>query len=173
MRVGKGGASSPELQTALEEMSGRLQELERTSELIKTVLMVKDPEALQAAAAYDGLRKQIVAAVAERRYHLAHLSAMAVAVSRGTDIADLRPQVAEWLRQAGVAEVWEVPEGRLDRDFFEVIGRATLGGDLVIKVIEPAYIDMQTSVVVRMGRVGADAQDSAPGCQASEGDGEK
>jgi hypothetical protein len=150
-----------EVVNALQELSSRLERLESASELIKTVLMLRDPEALQAAAAYDGLRKQIVAAVAERRSHVAQLTAMAVAVSRGTDIADLRPQVKEWLRQSGVSELWEVPDGQPTRHYFEAVDGAGQDGAGPVTVIEPAYIDLQTSVLVRMGRVGNETQ-SAP-----------
>ena len=76
----------------LVDLQERIKGLEQQAELIKTVLIVKEPNTVQASQAYDGLRKQVVAAAAERRSHLAQLVAMSVAVSRATAVSDLVPQ---------------------------------------------------------------------------------
>src|SRR5690348_7531315 len=108
-----------DLASAVQEVLDRLTKLEHQAELIKTVLIVREPDTVHAANAYDGLRKQVIAASGERRSHLAQLVAMAVAVSRAGSVDDLRPQLREWLSQAGVAEVWTLPPGARPQDVFE------------------------------------------------------
>lgn len=132
------------------DIQDRVKGLEQQAELIKTVLIVKEPNTVQASQAYDGLRKQVVAAATERRSHLAQLVAMSVAVSRATAVSDLVPQIKEWMEQAGVAPLSGVPDGNDATHLFEDIGGAGLNGPL--DVVEPAYIDMQTNTVLRLGR---------------------
>lgn len=141
-----------DLPSALFEVSERLTKLEHAADLIKTVLMVKEPESIHAANAYEGLRKQVVAASGDRRSHLSQLAAMAVAVARATDVADLRPQVREWLNQAGVVELRELPEGNRAQDLFEDADGGSLDGVTALEVIEPAYLDSVTGVMLRLGR---------------------
>lgn len=134
----------------LVDLQERIKGLEQQAELIKTVLIVKEPNTVQASQAYDGLRKQVVAAASERRSHLAQLVAMSVAVSRATAVSDLVPQVKEWMEQAGVAPLGGVPDGNDASHLFEDIGGKGLDGP--IEIIEPAYIDVQTGTVLRLGR---------------------
>ncbi|MGY2126960.1 hypothetical protein [Blastococcus sp. SYSU DS0617] len=155
-------SSSRELVTALQEMSDRLQQLEHEAELIKTVLVVKEPGTVHAANAYEGLRKQVIAATGERRTHLAQLAAMAVAVARAGSVDDLRPQVREWLQQAGVVEIWAVPEGAPAQDLFEDVDGGSLEGVSDLEVGEPAYIDANTGALLRLGRARAAVLDSLP-----------
>ncbi len=144
----------------LVDLQERIKGLEQQAELIKTVLIVKEPNTVQASQAYDGLRKQVVAAASERRSHLAQLVAMSVAVSRATAVSDLVPQVKEWMEQAGVAPLGGVPEGHDASHLFEDIGGDGLDGSL--EIIEPAYIDVQTGTVLRLGRARL-----APGSKAA------
>lgn len=137
----------------LVDLQERLARLEHQAELIKTVLIVKEPNTVHASEAYDGLRKQVVAAASERRSHLSQLVAMAVAVSRATSVEDLVPQVREWMEQAGVAALTEVPPGHDASHVFEDVSGDGLGGDL--DILEPAYVDMQTSSLIRLGRARA------------------
>lgn len=132
------------------EVLDRIKGLERDNELIRTVLMVKEPGTVHAAQSFDGLRKQILAGAAERRSHLAQLVAMSVAVSRATSVDDLRPQVREWMEQAGVGRLDEAPPGEPARDFFEDVSGDGLDGRL--EVLEPAYVDLQTGALLRLGR---------------------
>lgn len=132
------------------EVLDRIKGLERDNELIRTVLMVKEPGTVHAAQAFEGLRKQILAGAAERRSHLAQLVVMSVAVSRATSVDDLRPQVREWMEQAGVGRLDEAPAGEPARDFFEDIAGDGLDGPL--EVVEPAYVDRQTGALLRLGR---------------------
>ena len=146
----------------LVDLQERIKGLEQQAELIKTVLIVKEPNTVQASQAYDGLRKQVVAAASERRSHLAQLVAMSVAVSRATAVSDLVPQVKEWMEQAGVAPLVDVPDGNDASHLFEDIGGEGLDGSL--EIIEPAYIDLQTGTVLRLGRarLAAGSADVAP-----------
>lgn len=132
------------------DLQDRIKGLEREAELFRTVLIVKEPNSVIASQSYDGLRKQIVAAAAERRSHLAQLVAMQVAVSRATSLDDLIPQVKEWLEQAGVVEVTSVPPGASPSDVFEDVIGDGLNGRLA--VLEPAYLDAQTGALLRLGR---------------------
>ncbi len=134
----------------LNELLERVKGLEHEAEMMRTVLIVKEPGTVQAAQSYDGLRKQILAGAAERRSHLSQLVAMQVALSRATSLDDLRPQVLEWLEQAGVGEVREVPSDSEPRDLFEDLDGRGLGGS--IEIVEPAYFDLQTGALLRLGR---------------------
>jgi hypothetical protein len=132
------------------EVLARLGELEHQAELIKLVLTVKHPDTKDAAQAFDGLRKQITAATAERRSHLTQLVAMSVAVSRATSVDDLVPQVREWMEQAGVREVTELPPGTPAYELFEDVDGNGLDGE--IETVEPAYVDRETNALLRLGR---------------------
>lgn len=149
--------------------------MEHQAELIKTVLIVKEPNTVQSAQSYDGLRKQVVAAAAERRSHLQQLVSMAVAVSRAKSVDDLVPQVREWMDQAGVVTLASVPPTADPSHLFEDIGDAGLDGP--IAVIEPAYIDQQTNTVLRLGRARKAERAAPPAASAPrrptspEGDG--
>ena len=152
----------------LHELNERVKGLEHQAELIKTVLIVKEPESIHAAQAYDGLRKQILAGAAERRSHLVQLVAMSVAVTRGTSIDDLRPQVLEWLNGSGVVTLTSVPEGSSPKDLFEDTGGGGLDGDVV--VVEPAYVDGQTGGLLRLGRARTKSVDAKAPAEAAVAD---
>jgi hypothetical protein len=154
--------SRSEMASALREVSDRLRQLEHDADLIKTVLVVKEPETVHAANAYEGLRKQVIAATGERRTHLAQLAAMAVAVARAASVDDLRPQVRDWLQQAGVVEIRTLPEGALPQDLFEDLDGGSLEGVTALEVWEPAYVDGNTGALLRLGRARAAVLDSVP-----------
>lgn len=155
-------SSKRELATALREVSDRLRQLEHDADLLKTVLVVREPGTVHAANAYEGLRKQVIAATGERRTHLAQLAAMAVAVARAGSVDDLRPQVREWLQQAGVVEVWTLPEGALPQDLFEDLDGGSLEGVPELDVAEPAYLDGTTGSLLRLGRARAAVLEPLP-----------
>lgn len=142
---------------ALGDISSRLHDLEQAAELMKTVLIVKEPQTVHAANAYDGLRKQVIAAMGERRSHLGQLATMAVAVERASSVDDLRPQVREWLAQAGVVEVRDLPLGARAQDLFEEADGGSLEGVDHLDVDEPAYVDAGSGIVLRLGRARAAA----------------
>jgi len=136
--------------TLILELLERVKKLEHEAELMRTVLIVKEPTTIQAAQAYDGLRKQVVAGAAERRSHLVQLVSMAVAVSRATSVEDLAPQLREWMAQAGVEPVSAIEPEDSPRDFFEDLSGEGLAGP--IEIVEPAYIDSHTGALLRLGR---------------------
>lgn len=136
----------------LRDVVQRLIRLEHEAELMRTVLIVKEPGSVLAADAYEGLRKQIVVAATERRSHLAQLAAMAVALRRATSVDDLVPQVRDWVAQAGMVEAHEVLPGWQPHDLFEDLGGNGLSGADAIEVVEPAHVDPKTNTVVRLGR---------------------
>lgn len=136
----------------LEEIAARLERVEREAELSRNILIVKEPTTGLAAEAYDGLRKQVVASAGERRSHLVQLAILATAVNRAGSIDDLRPLVREWLDQAGVRPLSEVPRGAHVQDLFEDVEGKGLAGAAAIEVLEPAYLDSATGVVLRLGR---------------------
>ena len=140
----------------LQDVQERIKGLEREAELFRTVLIVKEPGSVVAAQSFEGLRKQIVAGAAERRSHLTQLVSMQVAVSRATSVDDLLPQVAEWLEQAGIAQLTHVPTGSSVAEVFEDLTGEGLDG--TIEIVEPAYVDSQTGALLRLGR----AQKAAP-----------
>lgn len=141
-----------EIMEALQQIDQRLGQLEHAADLMKTVLIIKDPGSAHAVDAYEGLRKQVVASSSARRTHLAQLSAMAVAVSRATDVADLVPQVDEWLGQAGIVRLTELPPDTRVQDLFEDVDGGNLQGATDIDVVEPVFVDAQNQVPVRLGR---------------------
>jgi hypothetical protein len=131
----------------------QMNQLQHEAEMSRTVLMVKEPDAVRAAEAYEGLRKQVIASSTSRRMHLTQLAQMAVAVSRAATVNDLRGIVAQWLEQAAVVALDEVPEGFRAQDLFESIDGARPASIEGMVVIEPAYVDAQNSVILRTGRV--------------------
>jgi hypothetical protein len=139
----------------LRQLAERIRELEHQAELIRTVLIVKEPNSIPAADAYEGLRKQIVAAAAERRSHLNQLVAMAVAVRRARSLDDLVPQLREWMQQAGVGTLIAPPDGDQAGNWFEDLTGEGLDGP--IEIVEPAFFDLQTGAPLRLGRARRDA----------------
>lgn len=136
----------------------RLRGLGHDAELMRTVLIVKEPNSVAAAESYDGLRKQIVAGAAERRSHLNQLVSMDVAVNRATSLDDMRVMVADWMRQAGVVALYDVPNGARVEDLYEDLDHAGFAQAQAIEVVEPAYVDAHTGALMRMGRARAGAQ---------------
>lgn len=150
------------------ELQGQIRDLQHQAELIKTVLIVKEPNTVQSAQAFEGLRKQVIASATERRSHLAQLVAFAVAVSRATAVDDLKPQVNEWLEQAGIREWSTAPEGKAIEEYFEDVSGQNFSGKL--QLLAPAYVDSQTEQIVRLGRVQSVLESSistAPGPDAA------
>lgn len=135
----------------LDDISRRLGQLENQAELIKTVLIVKEPNTIHAAEAFEGLRKQILASSGERRAHLSQLVAMAVAVARASSLDDVRAQLGEWMSQAGIVTLDGVPKGHRPSDLFEAL-EGTLEDAEAIDVEEPAYVDGQNGSILRTGR---------------------
>jgi hypothetical protein len=133
----------------LEELLERVKGLEHQAEIMKTVLIVKEPTSLPAAEAFEGLRKTVIAGAAARRSHLTQLIQVAVAVSRARRIEDLSQRVGEWLDQAGILRVTELPEAVDAGQYFEDLSGEGLVGPL--EIVEPAYLDSQNGQLLRPG----------------------
>ena len=74
-----------ELREAVDQIARQLDQLDRRSEKMEVILMVREPTAGVAAEAYDGLRKQVVAAMTERMAHLQQLVQLDAALTAGAD----------------------------------------------------------------------------------------
>lgn len=125
--------------------------MERQLDLIHTALVVRDPGTSISADAYEGLRKQVIAAATARQAHVAQLAEFDVAIHRGASAEDLRALVSQWLDQAGVARV----EDAAVRGAFDSSVPPGLDAD----VETPAYINTVTGQLVRQGRLRARASD--------------
>lgn len=125
--------------------------MERQLDLIHTALVVRDPGTSISADAYEGLRKQVIAAATARQAHVAQLAEIDVAIHRGASAEDLRALVSQWLDQAGVTRV----EDAAVREAFDSSVPPGLDAD----VETPAYINTVTGQLVRQGRLRAGASD--------------
>lgn len=135
----------------------RRRTLQEQLDRIELILMLRDPGSSKAAEAYEGLRKSITAAVAERTSHLVQLSQIDAALQRGETTDSLALVVRDLMAQAGLERVSDPAR----RDCYEIDGDA---GQL--KVLEPAYVDVATARPVRLGRAVAQA-DSEPDSHAT------
>jgi hypothetical protein len=134
----------------LSGMSRDLGDLSHKLDLIERDLLLRDPGSAKAADAYEGLRKQVVAAVSERQAHLAHLAHLDAALHRGESAEELQLLVGEFLQQAGLLRI----DDPRHPEAYEVVDGD--GENLV--VLAPAYVDATTARLVRQGRARAEAQ---------------
>jgi hypothetical protein len=135
----------------LNELSGRfdsmerlLDKLDRSLERIELVTVVREPNTSMSADAYDGLRKQVVAAVSERMAHLRQLAQFDAAVQAGASSKELEALVREWREQSQL----EVVEDMTVLDAFELVGPEAAEGR---QLVRPAYVDGVTGRVIRAG----------------------
>lgn len=144
----------------LDKVELSLRELVHEAELLKTVLIVKEPESTVAAGAFDGLRKQIVAVARERWAHLAQVAQIDAAVNHVSEVSELRTIAQQWLEQAGIKKLDGPTSQEQVTEQFELVGQ----GNCVVETINPAYIDTQTGRVVKQGvlRLGEQAADLSP-----------
>jgi hypothetical protein len=150
-----------ELREIVVRVSGQLDQLDRRAEKMEVVLMVREPASGAAAEAYDGLRRQVVAAVTERMAHLTQLVQLDAALTAGADADTVGKLVRSFAEQASLERVTDA--GHRDRELlFELV--EDLGGRL--EVLEPAYVDAITGRVIRRGsmrRVGPPGPAGQPG----------
>lgn len=111
---------------------------------IDAALVVRDPGTARSADAYEGLRRQVLAAASDRRKHLVQLTELSEALRRGDDMTALRSRAEEWLLQANITVV---DDPRVT-EAFEFAG----DGDGDAAVIRPAYVDASTGALIRPGR---------------------
>ena len=137
-----------DLREVVDRIATQLDQLDRRTEKMEVILMVREPSSGAAAEAYDGLRRQVVAAMTERMAHLQQLVQLDAALTAGTDTAMLGRLVRGFADQASLSRVTD-PE-HPDRDLlFELV--EDLGGRP--EVLEPAYIDTITGRVIRRGSI--------------------
>lgn len=130
----------------LDKIEEALSRIDRSIDRIEVATIVREPSTGPAAEAYEGLRRQVVAAVSDRTAHLGQLAQLAEVVRRG-DTADLRLLVEDWMRQAGL-ERRDDPTG--DR-YFDVLGAEPVEG-APRTTMRPAYVDAGSGRPVLMGQ---------------------
>lgn len=109
---------------------------------IETALVVRDPGNARSAEAYDGLRKQVIAGANERRRMLVMLTQLNSALEAGTPPADVHSLVREWMDQAGLRPVTEP----VTVELFDISGAGSS-----LKVVSPAWVDVNSQMVVTRG----------------------
>jgi hypothetical protein len=145
-----------ELWKVIDRVSGQLDQLDRRTEKMETILMVREPASGAAAEAYDGLRKQIVAAVGERTAHLKQLAQLDAALTAGASADVVAKLVRDFADQAALERVKDAEHPERDL-LFETV--EDLGGRY--EVLEAAYVDAKTGRVIRRGSVRAAAEAAA------------
>lgn len=142
------------LEARLRTIEQLLDKIDRSLERIEIVTVVREPNTAVAADAYNGLRKQVIAAVGERISHLHQLAKFDGALRRDADLGGLRSLVREWMNQASL-EVVEDPSV----DAFERVGPED---GAATRVLRPAYVDAITGRVVQGGLVERVVEASSP-----------
>jgi hypothetical protein len=136
----------------------RLSEIERQLDKVYTALVIRDPGTRMSSEAYDGLRKQVIAASGDRMAHLSQLAELDVALARGASTEDLKALTNQWIQQAGIARIDDPTETAC----FEDTGNPSSEDRVVVL---PAYVDNVTSRLIRQGRL------ASTGGSSSESDG--
>lgn len=160
--------ASGELVQAIEQLTNRINELEHQAELLKTVLIVKEPGAIISATAFEGLRKQIIASANDRLAHLNQIVQMRVALDRGGSVDDLKTMVASWEAQSGIIELHEPRSAEPISDLFDAVDGGSLEGGY--SVVEPAFIDSQSGRLLRTGRAVQLAEPAEDGSAGTDAD---
>lgn len=133
----------------LERIEELLVGLGHDAELLRTVLIIREPDTVTAANAYEGLRKQIVAVAQEHWQNLAQLVEIDVSINHTDDMDVIRRLVDDWLNRAGVRRI-DKPETPDElSDLFEDLG----GRGPVVEIRGPAYVDGATGRIIRKGRM--------------------
>jgi len=126
----------------LSEVERSLDRISRSIERIEVATIVREPSSALSVDAYDGLRRQIVAAAQERTAHLRQLAVFAEAAQN--QAPQLGPVVEEWLTQAGLVR-WPDPA---DSRYYDELGGE--GEDL--RILRHAFVDQATGRPVVMGQ---------------------
>jgi hypothetical protein len=142
------------LEARLKTIEQLVDKIDRSLERIEIITVVREPNTALAADAYNGLRKQVIAAVGERTSHLHQLAKFDGALRTDADLDGLRSLVREWMSQASL-EVVEDPSV----DAFERVGPEDAAST---RVLRPAYVDAITGRVVQGGLVERVAEASSP-----------
>ncbi len=143
----------------LSEMEQMLDRISRSIEKIEVATIVREPSSGVAVDAYDGLRRQVVAAAGERMAHLFQLALFAEAVATNRPVEDLSRLVEEWLVQAGVERVSDPRDDK----YFDILG----GTGSQLRVLRVGYRDQVTGRPIVMGQ--AERVERAPRAEAFDG----
>jgi hypothetical protein len=137
-----------DLSEAVDHLLSLTDKIDRATEQMQTVLMIREPSSTAAADAYEGLRRQVVATATERRQHLAQLAEFDVALQAGLTTEALGRMVDGWFTQAGLERVSSARDADEADLLFDLLEDE--GGPL--EVVSPAFVDTKTSAIVRRGR---------------------
>jgi hypothetical protein len=132
----------------LDQVHELVDKVDRRTEKMEMVLIIREPSSNAAAEAYEGLRKQLVSTVDERRARLAQLVELDIALAGGADRGTLVALVDGWLAGAGVDRI-DDPHHPQAVELFELVGP----GDGARETIQPAYVNVISSQLIRRGRV--------------------
>jgi hypothetical protein len=127
----------------LERLEQMVDGISRSIDKIEVATIVRDPSSGLSAEAYDGLRKQVVAAAGSRMQHLHQLARFADAVGSG-HVEALPDLVREWMGQSGLVMVHDVTDDR----YYDVLG----GEGDELRVLRFAYVDAITGRPIVMGQ---------------------
>lgn len=108
--------------------------------------MVREPTVGVAAEAYEGLRKQVAAAMTERMAHLQQLVQLDAVQTAGADADMAGKLVRGFADQASLSRVTDAqhPDGDMLSELVEDLGGWP-------EVLKPAYVDAITGRVIRRG----------------------
>lgn len=120
-----------------------LAEVKQLVSSINSALIVREPGTALAAEAYEGLRRQVAQATAERHAHLTQLVRILEALDKGVSAESLQLLVEQWAEQAGLRR-WHEPD---PAEFFEVMGT----GDGPLEVLQPAWVGSEPPALVKPG----------------------
>ncbi|GAA4410503.1 hypothetical protein ACFQV2_03535 [Actinokineospora soli] len=146
---------SREAAERLRKLEEQVDRMSRVVDRIEVATIVREPSSGLAADAYNGLRKQVVAAASHRTAHLHQLALFANAVEDG-QVDGIASLVKEWMAQADLVRMDDASDER----YFDVLG----GDGDALRVLRPAYIDAATGRAIVMGQAERTAavEDSAP-----------
>jgi len=125
------------------ELKRDLDELRHQIELIRTVVMVSNPDSIMAADAYEGLRKTILRSLSATQALHAALADLDKVASSTTDIEFIRVKLSELLAQYGIQKVTRYEDRP---NAFEPIGPGPR-----FSVTKPAYVTESHLPPVVMG----------------------
>jgi hypothetical protein len=136
-----------DLTSAVRDLAAQVDRLGRSTEKMETILLVREPTSPAAAEAYEGLRRQVLVSRTERTAHLNQLVQFDAAMRGGAGGEVLASMVDGWVTAAGLDRCFEPDRSAPER--FVVL--ADGGGPP--QVIDPAYIDSNSSQILRQGTV--------------------
>jgi hypothetical protein len=133
-----------DLDERLKAIETQLEKLDHSIDRIELVTVVREPNTGMSADAYNGLRKQVIAAVNERVAHLGQLAQFDAAMRTGASGEELTALSREWLEQSGLERVDDMAVA----EAFEMVGPEDATGQ---RLLRPAYIDTASGRVIRGG----------------------